>query len=1127
MKKAQFYRNMLLLAAIFVALSLGAVTGLAWFSMANSAWLWGAIVAILIVTILVSICAFIWRHQIWPTDPEAQARRILKAKLRRVHKELHARARSLDSRTAPISRALFVTPIRDGETGLCSMSELGYTPFGRDVDCNGIRISTWSAQTSVAYRFELGPDAELSLDLLSFVLQMLRKDRAALPLNALYAELDIARLGDDAQGAHQRRLTNQIASHAVAVLKVDLPVHILLVGLENAPDIVRAAVLTEAIGDQTIFGGFLDTATGDRDASLDALFSDMVEHLDTVRLCALKKQLAPEFCGALVAAPLQLGLLLAQLRPALREVSLAMPPRITPLRIQSVFFLGAAPTGRLIDPLAQISAQRFFGLPATLDPSMRVSESIVTKRHAGQVANVLHLEAFRVKPNEAALWRSRLHGMVVTLLLGAIVVSLGVTAYRDRQVYAPLNAEMGTRFQEYFAATAELDPGADGLVARVLLLGDLRNSLAQYDIAKRGIFHSLLSWSQKDVYQLRYEAELVNGFQSALADYIETDLFAFNALADGVSLFALALTEVQFHTDQAANADELIRYFTTELANQGAIGTDFNSSFEGTLSDLFALNQVRTLDRNSELNRVVARTLQGLDTGKMLYLTMLRRPELAARVDLRAFAGPRFGEVFQPAGPVQSYLVKNAFTRDGFDKIFAQNELGRIRESIRNYELLIGEINAAQANTLLRRVVDLYTADYIASWSGFIDGLRLRDAATLSDAQLLTTSLGNTFENPVTQLMRALRDNTVIATANAVEAAPLEQDGTAVTITDASGHRTAQQIAQSFRAYLAPINADADPRTEFDVLVAYARDVGQWIEAATTAANGTGKFLFDEYAMRDNITPIAKLHQFAITSNLDIIRNFGTVLATVLDRAAMSLVTEYINAAWRSEVLLPYGDLISNSFPFDPNSSVDLGLDTFSTVFEPTTGEIQKFRETYLKRFEGPAGGFQPAPTFLPFQRVEMSSQARATFRGAAHIGRTLFREGKPALSFQLRVGYMDPALSRLLITSGLTLHRYSHGPVIWSEQAWPMAGLADSTIRLRLYNRSRLVLEQEALGAWSWFRLAELGNRSVNSSLNLAEARFGSGGLDTILQYSATGTGTPFAPNFFTQLALPESIFP
>lgn len=1128
LKQALRYRWALVIYAATTLLGFGVLAVLAWVGFLSSPWVTALWIMLIVASLLVGGAALIWRRRIWVPTAEAEAERALKSQLDRLHRGFRARARALGGRAAPATRSLFITPRRPDDSEACSLVELGYTPFGDRLEFAGLRLSSWGSQTGVAYRFELGPDATLPLEAFGHLLQLLRKDYPPLPLNAVHVELDLARLGDDAEGARQRRLANQIANQAVSILKVDLPVHVLLAGLENAPDLVRAAVLTGAIGEGTMLGGFIDPDAEDLDAAVSAMFTQMAQGFDAARLMALKKQLAPQFCGALVAAPLQLNLLGMQLRPALRDVTTAMPPRDRVLRLESLVFLGTAPTDRIVDPLAQISAQRFFGLPAALDVTGREPESAVTKNHAGLAAAALHMEAFGVRPNEAALWRSRLRSMAVSLSLMGVVALLALSAYRDHRVFTPINADMSARFDRYFDAAGALAPGADDLVSRVLLLGDLRAGLAQYDAVALGGLWGDLSRSQADVFRARYEAELVGGLQRTLQDHIEKDMFAFNALADGVSLFALALTEVQFHTDQAGNADILTRYFLTEMANQGEIGASFQVTFEAILGDLFALNHPEELDRDSELNRVVARTLRGLDTAEMLYRTLLREPELARRVDLRAFSGPRFGEVFEVTGPVQSYLVPNAFTRDGFDRIFLRGALTRMQASIRNYELLIGEMDAAQANLLLRRVVDLYTTEYIASWSRFLESLRLRDAQTLFEAQLLMTALGDSYENPLNLLVQSLRSNTVLAQVQPTEASGADSDAMpAVLVMEASGARAAIQIAQSFRSYLAPVERDETLRTEFDILIGHARDIAQWIEAATTAANGTGKFLFDEYADGTKVTPIAKLHQFAITSDLNLIREFGTGLATVLDRAAIGLVTAHINDAWRREVLLPFGDLIANSFPFDPDSASDVSLETFTALFEPAQGRIRRFRETYLRRFEGPVGGFSPAATFLPFRTIELGPEAASAIAHAALIGRTMFREGQPALSFRLRVGQMDPGLSRLVVTSGVTLHGYSHGPVLWSEQLWPLAGLSDGRIRLRIFNRSRLALVHEAEGPWSWFRLAQAGSRSVNASLNLAQSRFGSDGMDASLQFATTGAGMAFDPAFFTRLVLPEAVFP
>lgn len=1113
-------RMLRILLGVQVALILGAAMtlGALWpESGAVSVWMLSAVVGLALVALITGVVALIWRRRIWVQDPDIIARKALRRQIRHQHRAFKSRARKLGGRLDRSGRALFITPIRDGVGGRCSMAELGYSPFGTPLAVGGLRLSTWSAQSGVAYRFEVEPGATLSLDFLTELLQRLRADRPELPLNAIHVELDLARLGDDAEGSAQRRITNQIASATVSALKVDLPIHVSLIGLEHTPDLVRAAVLTDSIGESAAFGGFVEHAQKGGEEQIDQLFAQMIKRLDASRLDAIRTQLAPEFSSSLVVAPLQLWLLLAQLRPALQELSAALPPRTKPLSIQSIFFLGTSPSERIIDPASQILSQRFLGQPAKLNAIGHSVESVVTPRHAGQVATSLHQEAFRVRPNAGAVFRGRLRALVSTVLMAGLTALSVFMMYRDYRLYVPLNANMAQRFETYYGALEGLTPGADSLVQRVMLLDDLRAGLAQY--VAEGPSPSRyfgVSWSQQEVYRAQYEQELLGGFQSALQNQIENDLFTFNALEDGVSLFSLALTEAQFRGDQGASASDLKGYFLTALAEQGEIGADFTTAFDTSLTDLFALNRP-VADRNVELNAIVARTLQGLDTAKLLYASMLRDQELSRRVDLRSLVGPRFGEVFMPQNATTSYLVPFAFTHGGFDRVFEGGELDRVRDSIHRYERLLGKMDAAQTNSLLRQVVDLYSADYIRTWDGFVGDLRMRTASTWAETQLLMAALGNRYENPLTQLVSTLRDNTVLQKP--------EQDVNDEAV-GSSRTWSADKIRQAFSTYLSAVIAGTDERTELDVLVAYARDVSQWIEAATTAADGTGRFLFDEFAAGEKVTPIATLHKFAMTADLAITRSFGEALAISLDRAAMGFVTAYINEAWQREVLTPYGPQLTQSFPFAPGAPTDLPLQSFAEIFDTTKGAIRNFRNTYLSRFEEATQELGQSSTFLPFGEVAVSKAARIAFVAADEIGNGLLLDGKPSLEFRLRVGFLDPGLSRILLSSGLTLHQYSHGPVIWSSQGWPVAGVADNTIRLRMYNRSRRVLEREVAGSWSWFRLAQSGAHTMNPVLGLAETSFETDNQKAALQFSTVQSHNPFAPDFFSRFVLPDQLF-
>lgn len=137
-----------------------------------------------------------------------------------------------------------------------------------------------------------------------------------------------------------------------------------------------------------------------------------------------------------------------------------------------------------------------------------------------------------------------------------------------------------------------------------------------------------------------------------------------------------------------------------------------------------------------------------------------------------------------------------------------------------------------------------------------------------------------------------------------------------------------------------------------------------------------------------------------------------------------------------------------------------------------------------------------------------------------------MFSDDKPYLEFSVRTGFMSDTLSQLIVSSGVTLHQFRHGPVFWDKQAWPVAGLQNSDLNLRFFARSRAVFDQTYKGPWSWFRLVQDGSASLNPSLGLAEASFAGDVGNVTLQFDAQVRFTPFAPGFFSEISIPERLF-
>lgn len=1088
------------------------------------------------VVVLLSVIGgglvFFYRKRIWVHDPAVAELKALRAAAAKQFRQARARARIIDRNTMGVPWYFFLAVQKD--TRATAMAELGYVAFGDALSHKGLTFTTWTSPTAVAYRIEVAPGTDLSFDLLNMVLRHLMKHRPSLAINGAFVEYDLAGLmqGGATESSNVSNI-NRILNVAADQFGIDIPVHVTLVGLEHLPDLARAAILTDHLGSMAIFGGFLSLEEPNLTARIDQLFQEMTESLTATQLPALQKQLAPDFCASLLNAPFQLALLQAQLTERMIGLAQPLPPRRQPLNLHSIAFVGARAGMAAVDPLSQVSGQRFFSDAPGL-ALQDVAPDSVTTENAGLLATAYHRESFITEPNRRYTVQARLSGMFWSAVLFGSVGLFALAVWENYRSFELVNAEAKAAFETYYDTMGDITTDGDFLVERVLMLQPIRDSLEAYEGLNEQHYRPFLPrWSLQETFEQLYEEELTQGLQATLVDFIEKETFAFNALADGVQLIRLASVEAQLYSDQRRYQEELIAYFSSGLAEQGEVSGEFQAQLRATLQDLFALNRPPE-QRNESLRAVVAKTLAGLDTAELLYASLMRRSAYAERVDLRQMIGPRFFEVFVPVDDPQVYLVPRGYTRAGFDALFKDGTIPELSDLLRRYEEVIGALDNATENAILRRVAQSYTADYIESWHAFMSALRLRDAEGWGDAQVLMQALTNPSENPIERLAETLSDNTDIRVYLAASPAgsggasdqPVQDAAPVLAPASASAEAaTAYNIRTAFRPYLDALRSEGEQKSQFDLFLTYARDVTLWLEEAAGASNGAGQFLFEQFQNAESANPLAVLNAFVIRSELDIIRNFGRSIADTLDDSAMQFVYDFIDGQWQRQIMVPHGATLTMTFPFDPYSDADFPLTEFADLFAPE-GKLALFESTYLARFKTHDGVFVPRPTFLLTGTADLTAQAKAAFERFGQIRTSMFTDGKPYLEFSVRTGFMANTLSQLTISSGVTLHQFRHGPVVWDKQAWPVAGLQNSDLNLRFFARSRAVFNETYQGPWSWFRLVQDGSAALNPSMGLAEASFAGDVGNVTLQFEVPVRSTPFAPGFFSDVSLPESLF-
>jgi type VI secretion system protein ImpL len=1087
------------------------------------------------VSLVVGIITLIFRKKIWVVDHVTRKLRELEQAAKKQFRQAKSRADKINRRKESVPWHLFLAMQKESRSTL--MPELGYVSFGDPVKYKGLVFSTWTSPTAIAYRVEIASGEELSFDLLDIVLRLLFKNRPNMAVNAGYVEYELADLMQSAAiEVGNITTTNRVLNVVADTLGLDIPIHVSLVGLEQMPDLARAVMLTGQISEDKIFGGFLSSNETKLEERIDSLFDEMIQVLNADQLSALQKQISPEYCAALLNAPFQLSLIQAQLKLRMTTLVQPRPPSQKPLNLQSIAFAGGRTKMAAVDPLSQVSGTRFFRsapLTSTLDASM----DSVTIETAGLLASAYHREGFIVKPNHRQNAQRTLNATLWSLILLGIVGLFGFLVWDNYKSYSAINDRLEVSFESYFAEVTKFTTDSDFLVKRILSLQTMRKELENYKdlnaIARR---YYLPNWSMEYMYRDFYNKELTNGLQATLISFLEKETFAYNGLRDGVQLVRLASLEAKLYSDQATHSDELIAYYEEQLIAEGEVSSVFQSQLKETLKDLFELNEPPSV-RNKKLRTVINKTLSSLNSDELLYRTLMRRSENAELVDLRQLIGPRFFEVFVPMNDAGSYLVPRAYTRAGFDQFFEGGKIKHLSSMMNNFADVIGTLDSATENAIIRGISQRYNADYISTWNSFLSSLRLRNAKDWSDAQILMKSLTNTSENPVDRLTSTILKNTDIKifltineTTTAVEAGAVPKAAADVTprlapAASSLAASTAHNIRSAFQPYLVALHADVDQKSQFDLFLTYARDVNHWLGEAAKAPNGAGKYLFEKFQNNESTNPLAVLNAFVIRTELDIIHDFGRSITNTLDENAMEFVYDYIDGQWQDQILQPHGASLSQTFPFAQFSHSDLPLDEFTDLFGPK-GRLKIFEKTYLSSFKSRSGVYMPRNTFLSTGRTNVSEEAKTIFKRFNQISEVMFVDGKPHLDFDLRTSFMAAGLSKLMLTSGITLLQYSHGPVLWTKQKWPVAGIKDSNLNLRIFNRSRALINETYEGPWSWFRLVEDGTASLNSSLGVAETRFSNKTGSVTLQLKATVRFNPFGPGFFSDVALPQSLF-
>ncbi|MBN6042538.1 type VI secretion protein VasK [Citrobacter sp. ku-bf4] len=452
----------------------------------------------------------------------------------------------------------------------------------------------------------------------------------------------------------------------------------------------------------------------------------------------------------------------------------------------------------------------------------------------------------------------------------------------------------------------------------------------------------------------------------------------------------------------------------------------------------------------------------------------------------------------------------------------------------------VNKQDEASPEVLKNRLTERYFADFGGAWLEFLNSLRLRQAATLSDSIDQLTLMADVRQSPLVALMNTLNvqgrtgqtgdaiSDSLVKSAknllggdsqdaidqNAGTHGPLDATfGPVLALMDKNRMGAQDQSLQSFltrvtqvRLRLQQVTNAADPQAMTQTIaqtvfqgkavdLTETRDYGSLIAAGLGQEwSGFGRTVF--------VNPMEQAwHQ-------------------VLTPAADSL-----NAQWQQAVVAEWNSAFGGRYPFNESSS-DVSLPLLAKYLNADSGRIAQFLQTRLKGVLHKEGN-RWVPDSINSQGLVFNPAFLNAINTLSYISDVAFTEGNAGMNFELRPGTADGVMQTDMIIDSQKLTYVNQMPA-WKRFTWPADTEAPGANLSWISTQAGTRQYADIPGSWGWIRLLDHATVNaypgVGSSYSLSWKAQDGRTLNYTLRTEA-GEG-PLALLKLRNFRLPETIF-
>lgn len=361
----------------------------------------------------------------------------------------------------------------------------------------------------------------------------------------------------------------------------------------------------------------------------------------------------------------------------------------------------------------------------------------------------------------------------------------------------------------------------------------------------------------------------------------------------------------------------------------------------------------------------------------------------------------------------------------------------------------------------LARLRGRYETLYIAAWTDFLAGLRVRRPADLDEAARLLAELTSD-DRPLTRIFTALEQHT--------RGLSRPRPDNLTHLLQASDHP--DRSAAILRAFTPLLNFAIAPPGRQSSLDRYHARLGELQLALDAARNDPAALpalqttLSTALADTQALLQPPELRRFLPLLRALLLPPLEALQSTLRDHDKLAL-----SQAYCLEIDAPLRSLVAR-YPFTRDARDELTLAEFTAFFHPTTGTLRRFRDTNLApllQIHGREISAKPTPRADPHP----VSPAVLTLLGrAAELGELAFPAGELAQELDLDL-HCNADIGRVSFTLDGATHSYTCGPDHHAHMRWPGATQTPGAT-LELQGRDGRRESIPGTGPWGLLRLLE-----------------------------------------------------